>query len=251
MVTIITWPADAHVAQRSFQLKSRNFRSGGYLSGDMRSSGPVSQRFEAKITLPTMDHVAQVNADPARANASWRIVSGILSGIRGTSGFIRMGDRARRGPYFNLVNAPVGASWDDLSTWDNGALWEGGYLPSYVHVDVLAARGDNSVVLAGLPVSTAAVLNPGDLFEVRRNGVPADHGMLHEVTRVASSNADGKSRVYFEPGLRVAVGAGDMVVLKDATTVFRLASDDEGVIDVNVALHGALGLSLVEVLPQQ
>lgn len=250
MVNVATWPDDAHIAQRSFQLKSRNVRSVSYLSSSIRSSGPVSQRFEVKITLPPMQHIAQTNIDAARAKASWRFLSGFLSRLRGASGFVRMHDTARPQPYFNLVNMQGEAAWDDGSTWDDGAHWVGGHLPPYVVIDALERRGANSVVMRALPESTNDVFSPGDLFEIRRDGVPADHGMLHEVTQIASSNADGKARVYFEPGLRVGVRGGDMVALRKPTSVFNLASDDEGVIDVNEALHGSLGLTLIEVLPQ-
>jgi hypothetical protein len=249
-VNVETWPSDAGVAQRSFQLKSYNLRSIGYLSREVRSSGPVAQRFEVKLTLPPMGVIAREAEGNASAKASWRKVDGFLARLRGTSGFVRLRDHARPAPYYNIVNIQGVANWDDDATWDDGAQWVGGHLPPYVVIDALARRGDNSVVMRGLPTSTEAALNPGDLFEIRPNGVPAEHGMLHLVTRQANSNSDGKSRVYFEPGIRLGVRSGDMVVLRQPTSVFSLASDEDGMIDVDQALNGTLGLTLIEVLPR-
>lgn len=97
----------------------------------------------------------------------------------------------------------------------------------------------------------SAILNMGDLFEARPGGIAAEHGHLYEVNREADTNSTGKTRLYFEPGLRKKIAAGDMIVLRYPTSVFRLASDQEGLISRGLANLGDMGLSLTEVLPWQ
>lgn len=236
---ILDWPEDlSEVVTRSFRLVSRNLSSTALITGEILPAGPTDQRFLVELE------------SPARGEAGWRKASGLIASLRGTGGLVRAFDPARRAPYYNKIVTQTTETWDDSTSFDDGAGWVSGPLPAFVAVAEPAARSARSVVMGAFPASTSAVLRPGDLFEVRPSGVPAAHAHLYEVVRQANSDASGESRVYFEPGLRTGVAAGDMVVLTDPRSVFRLAGDDQGNISVGNTFIGSFGLSLIEVLPR-
>lgn len=109
-----------------------------------------------------------------------------------------------------------------------------------------ARAGDTSIVVRGLPASTSAIIRMGDLLEARPSGIPTTYGNLYECVNNTSTNVDGKTRIYIEPGLRRDLALGDMIVLRDPTTVFRLAKDDAGIVSRSLPSVGRMGLSLVE-----
>lgn len=238
-VEILDWPANlSSVTARTFRLTSRNLQSTSLLTREVTPAGPTVQRFVAALSFPPRDQ------------AEWRQADGLLTSLRGMSGLLRLGDPAKKEPLFNSTVTETAETWDDLTTWDDGAGWSSGKLPAFVAAKDAASRGERSVVLQSLPVSTIAVLRPGDLFEIRTNGIPAEHGHLYLVTRQANTDTNGETRVTFEPGLRTGVAPGDMVVLTEPKTVFRLIDDEQGEIEVDNTFIGQMGLSLIEVLPR-
>jgi len=237
------------VRERSFRLRPHNLTSRGLFSQAISPYGPVDQRWVAELTYPPQEE------------ADWRYWDGFLAGRDGMTGKLRAYDPARRQPRYNSVVTTTTENWDDATTWDDGTGWESGTLPPYVSAGEAAQRGETDLLLQfpgpsndSPPVSgyesLSAVLRSGDLFEIRPNGVPADYGHLYVVTGTGNTDASGQTRVTFRPGLRAGVATGDMVVLTDPMTVFRLASDDVGDMTVDTAQHAALGLSLIEVLPE-
>ncbi len=199
------------------------------------------QRFEAKLTMPDMEE------------DRWRDHDGLFAALAGTGGKIRLWDHARTEPYYNQTVVESESFWSGGARWSGGAAWASGKLPPMVAVGESRARGQSNVLLKGFPPSLSGVLRRGDLFEIMPNGTPADYGHLYVVTRWANSNADGHARVYFRDGLRKGVRPGDMCVIGGGglkpSSVFRLASDDEGNIDVRDAMIGSFGVSFSEVLP--
>lgn len=227
---------------RSFRLRAFNISSIASQTQELIPGGLVSQRFEAKLTMPTM---------PSDA---WRELDGLIAALAGTGGKVRLWDHARPQPYYNKVATETQANWDTGSQWDGKVGWSAGLLPPLVTVGSAAVRGATDMLLSGFPASLDAVLRRGDLFEIRPNGSAADYGHLYLCTGTMNSNSDGDGRVYFMPGLRRGVAAGDVVVLGAEagpfpSSVFRLSSDDEGLIDVQAPDFGVFGLTLIEVLP--
>lgn len=235
---IYEWPA-AYVARtRAFHLAATNILSVGYMT-QVTNAFPVAQTWRTKVIFP------------AKTPEGWREMDGIIARLKGMNGLIRMEDPARVQPLYNEQVSLTTESFDDGTLWEDSTGWSSGMLPPHVAVGEAEAVGANSVVLS-FPsgfMNVAAVLRPGDLLEIRPGGVPATHGHLYIATFTANTDALGKTRVYFEPGLRAAVAMGDMAVLSHAKTVFRLASDEDGEMEVDEARHGRLGLTLIEALP--
>lgn len=225
------------VEARSFQLMALNLSSASLFSGELVSHGPLVQRWQAKLSFPT------------QKEADWREWDAIIADLGGTAGTLRAFDPARRQPYFNRIATPTVETWDDATTFSDSTAWESGLLPPSCAVDQAAYRGATDLVLRGLPASLAAALRGGDLFELRPNGLPAVHGHLYLITRTANTDATGRTRVVFRPPLRAGVADGDMVVLRDPRSVFRLGSDDQGEIQVTGRHLGRFGLTLIETLP--
>lgn len=228
---IYQWPAEHRGATGgTFRLSSMNLISQHLFSAAISPYGPVDQRWVTEINLPPKDA------------ADWRQLSALISRLRGTSGLLRLGDPFRRRPGYDggVVETVTGFVFTD------GTGFVDGYLPPFIAIDEAAQAGADSYVVRGLPISTARVMRMGDLIEVRPNGIPAAHGHLYEVVNDAPTNAAGKTRLQIEPPLRKAIVPGDMVVIRDATSVFRLAKDDEGIVMRDAAFLGRLSLSLVE-----
>lgn len=242
-MTVEVWPFDSLPEMRSFRLRAFNVSAIGSQTREVFAGGLIVQRFEVKMSMPDM------NED------KWREHDGLIARLRGIGGFIRLWDAARPEPYYNQAVTRTQEFWSGPTTWTDETGFASGPLPPFVAVRTAAVRGDSSVVLQNFPASKLAVLRPGDLFEIRPNGQWVEHGHLYLVTRTANSDANGYARVYFEPGLRTGVAAGDQVVLGDGksvfpSSVFRLSSDEDGLIDVRSPNIGSLGISFIEVLPR-
>lgn len=239
--TIWEWPREWRATTESqFYLSSASLSSVSPYTGQTTPFGPNYQKHLAKLTFPGM---------PAPLH---RRVQAFLTRQRGIVGMLRMIDYHRMKPAYDQFRAsPIEQSWSDGLPWADGTGWIEGYLPHFIAVDETADEGASSVVVRGLPPSIPAVLGMGDLFELRPGGVPASHGHLYEISHDARSNAVGKVRLYFEPGLRARIAPGDQVVLHYPTSVFRLASDQEGIVSRGLGSVGHVGISLEEVLPWQ
>lgn len=233
------WPKEFRaVAQSQFQLQSTGLMSTSPFTGEATPYGPLSQRFICNVTFPAV-------RSPVH-----RYWSGIVSSLRGMQNTLRMVDYFRMRPGYDLDVDPSVSNWSDNSTWSDGRGWSEGFLPPLCAVDQAARMGDNTLVFRGLPANVKSVLRLGDLFEIRPNGMRAAHGMLHEVIHESRTDASGKTLVEFEPSLRKGVAAGDQIVLRYPSSLFRLANDTEGAITRSMGSIGNMGMSLIEVLPE-
>jgi hypothetical protein len=225
-----------------FYLSSDSIDSRSPWTGERSPSDPFVQLFTADVTPPAALSPSRTRAD----EVSWRDWQGFMTRLRGTSGLLRIVDYYRMRPAYDLRNAPAGANWAGGGTWSDGSQWSDAALPPYATLDEAAHADDDSIVLRGLPASTDQVLSPADLIEGRPNGIPTNFGNLYEVVHCSRSNADGKARVYIQPGLRQDFAAGDMMVLREPTCVFRLADKSQGIVTRTHGGIGNLGFKLIE-----
>lgn len=229
-------PLRLGVTARSFRLRATTLSSVGMFDGETNAS-LVIQRWITQLNFPPM------------AEVDWLDWEGLIDSLGGMAGRMRLTDPQSREPRYNRITSPSMETFSDGSTFTDGSGFSSGLLPDTCSFDVAADRGAVNAILRGLPPSVMAALVRGDKFEHRPAGVPAHFGLLYRVVRQANTDAAGKSGIEFVPPLRANIAAGDMCVLKNPTTVMRLASDNEGEIEVDAARHGRFGLSLVEVLP--
>jgi hypothetical protein len=241
------WEVPRHMrgaVESSFYLQSNAIDDASPWTGERTPYGPYAQAFLADIKP------AQASS-PAKARAgevTWREWQGFMTRLRGTSGKMRIVDYYRMRPVYDARVSPDVSNWSDGSHWSDGSGWAQGALPPYVTLAEAAREDDDSIVLQGLPVNTDMVLNPSDLIEMRPNGVATSWSNLYEVVHCARTNADGKTRVYIQPGLRQGLAVGDVAVLRFPTGVFRLADATQGIVTRSLGNVGSLGFKLIESL---
>lgn len=146
-----------------------------------------------------------------------------LESLDGPSTLIRMYDWWKRIP--QLMSGSASEPWSDDTLFTDDTGWGSMALAPTFKYDY--PRGTQQVVISNLPVSAAALL-AGDNFEVP-NHVLEQAGFLHTLTRPANADAAGESSIYFKPGLRAAVVAGDPLVLFEPRGTFRMNSDPEAI----------------------
>jgi hypothetical protein len=240
------WEVPRHmrgVVQSTFTLSSDTFDNASPWTGERSNPfDPFVQIFSAEIKpAPAKSERMALDGDP-----TWREWQGFITRLRGTSGRMRIVDYFRMRPRYEERNLPVQTNWADGSRWADGTQWSTGALPPFITFDQAAIAGDTTAVVRGLPASLEEILAPADLFEARPNGIATEYGNLYEIVHCARSNADGKARIYFAPGLRQGFAAGDMLVLRYPTCVFRLASKSEGMVTRVRGNIGNLGFKLIE-----
>lgn len=190
---------------------------------------------------------------PEVGPSKWQDKSAWFSRLRGDSNLLRIGDPLRCIPRFNRIkaNLPEPEPFSDGTYFTDNTGWVGGdgQVPQFAALDVAARAGDNFVVIKELPESMAApFLYPGDLIEIRPNGIPSLTGMLYEIAVPGGTDANGKSGVEIYPNLRQNVAAGDQVVFYWPKTVMRLMDARQGMI-TREANRGSFGFACMEETP--
>lgn len=166
--------------------------------------------------------------------------------LGGQAGKMRIGDPARLAPQWNAATAPVTSAWSDGTSFDTGTGWNSSPLPPTIYVAESAARGDTSVVVGGLPVSTSRVIRRNDRIEFRVNGIATEVPRFHSVMRDAPTDASGLTRLQIRPALRDGLAIGDQGVLSYPTCVFYTADDDQGIFDRKPAMLADASFNLIE-----
>lgn len=239
------WELPRHMraaVQGTFSLSQPAIDNTSPWTGERSPYGPFVQVWMAEIKPP-----AALSAGKAQeGQPSWRDWQGFITRLRGTTGKVRLVDYYRMRPVYDEKNAGAQLNWSVGSSWSDGSQWSTGALPPFGTLDEPAVSGQDSIVLRGLPANVEGVLNPGDLIELRPNGIPTPWGNLYEITAVSRTNAAGKCRVYFEGALHDDFAMGDMVVLREPTCVFRLADKDQGIVMRSLGNVGNLGFKLIE-----
>lgn len=236
-VSIIDWPREwwqPRTAQFYLAPRSQSSKSPWTMTSNIY--GPHVQYWCAKLSFPPLK-----DAEAAAREAA-------LESLGGQAGLLRIGYWQRRMPLYDASVMATRENFGDGTGFSDGAGFASGFLPASIYCVAPAPRGAHSVVVGGLPSSIARVMRRGDFIEFQRGGSYDATPSLHRVTRDASADALGKTRLEIVPPLRKGVAPGDKVSLQYPASVFRLAGDDEGVVDRDENAFGTLGFSLVEAL---
>lgn len=221
-------------AKLSFQLRAASQISPRPWAGGNSIYGPHVQLFMPKLTVTTQD------VD------TWPVMDGFFSRLGGQAGLIRIGDASRLQPQYNRSVIVGSQLFSDGSSFTDGSGFASGLLPPTCFLAATASRGDQSVVIGGLPASTASVLRRGDLFELRPNGIPSASPNLYQVMVDGSTDAAGNAGVEIRPPLRQGMSSGDMVVLSYPTSVFHLVDDAQAEMQITPPFLADFGFSLIE-----
>lgn len=224
--------------ETDFHLQSNSLTSRGLNPGAPSVYGPLAQIFVASITVPKLER------------RDWQKVSAFFSKVAGQSGLIRMADPKRIRPGVDMRQLAASEPWGDGTFFDDGTGWGESITPPFASVYEPEEFGADSFVISGLPASVDPCLWAGDLVEIRPNGIPTEHGHLYEIANDAPTDASGRTRVNISPILRKGIAAGDMVVLHEPMTVFRLVDDNQGALSHLGGGLASVGFSLMEQIPE-
>jgi hypothetical protein len=198
-------------------------------------NGPVAKLWMADVIIGSRS----IDLQDAKA---------FISQLDGRANVLRFADASRLRPWYDRNLIPTTATLADGSTFTDGSGFDNGYLPPNVFVDTAASRGANFIVLGGFPASTANVLRRGDLLEIQPNGVPSTFPHLYDALSGGASDSSGRIGIKIGERLRADIAANDTVSLRNASSLFRLTSDDQGDIeDTGTGVQG-FGFSLAEAL---
>lgn len=237
-MTIYTLPPeDLRAASVRFWLRSLSIQSTQPWTGRRSVYGPTATVWVAEIST-----VAMAEEQAERLGAFFARLGGI-------AGLVRLFNPIRAVPIYNRKNSGSTTIFTDATEFDDGTGWADGLVPASAAVRDAADAEETSLVLTGLPASRAPCLYPGDLFEIRPSGIPAIHGHLYKAVAAAPTDASGETRVEIVPPLRRGVAAGDQVVFRRPTSVFRATDDEQGIVNWERGTIGRTGYTLVEELP--
>lgn len=237
-MTVWTWPTSWYrFATAKFSLRSMSQVAARPWTGSRSVYGPHAQIWHASLTLA-----------PQLWDEHGQAMSSFFSRLGGQAGLIRIGHSLRYKPQRDRLRQPVSETFSDGFGFDDDTGFTSGDIEDVVYLTTGAERGATYVIVGGLPALEAACLRRGDLFELRPNGIHTEGPNLYEIQVNAPTDASGHTGVQIRPPLRQSFAAGDMVVLRRPTGVFRLIDDDQGIPEANAAHHMQLGFDLIEAI---
>lgn len=233
---VYDWPREWYkFTETSFNLQSNS----------LQTTSQYTPRINSLLTFQNWqaDFVLKPEVGPSK----WQKYGAFFSRIKGPTNVFRIGDPLRCLPQHNR-NLPrsLGEPWSDSTYFTDGTGWsEDGVIPPTAALLEGADRGALFIKIKGLPANLSPALHPGDLIELRPNGVPTVTSNLYEVVVAGPTNGDGETGVEIAPGLRQGFAPNDMVVLWHARGAFRLVDNGQGMINRRANV-GSLGFSGIE-----
>lgn len=220
----------------TFPLRSFSQVSSRPWAGGNSVYGPHAQAWMPKFTAGITDE------------SVWPDIAAFFADLGGQSGLMRIGDPSRVQCRYNRDRSPAQQMFSDGTGFTDGTGFIDGFMPPAGHLIQAAERGATFLKLGGLLPDTLGALNANDLIEIRPNGVADQIPRLHAIVRRGNTNADGETGVQITPPLRAGVAAGDMAVLEDARSVFHVADDMQGDMEISPPLFASFGFSLIEAI---
>jgi hypothetical protein len=232
---ILTWPEEWYrFIGGSFSLKTFSLSSRAVFT-PRRNTSLMYQVWQADFQ--------------SRVEEDWQGRDAFFARLDGEDGLIRIGDPLRWAPKLNRESTPTSEPWSDDTLWTDGTGWLSDLIPPTAMVAATASRGASFIHIKGLPESLANALAPGDLFELRPNGVPTETANLYQVVVGGATDENGEIGIEIRPRLRQGFAVNDMVVFESPTTVMRLTDADQGTMERMLEGFARFGFSAVEHLP--
>lgn len=235
MPDIYDWPHEWHkFTSTQFTLRTVAFGSRSVTS-PRRNTRLAYQAFFVQGTYKS-----------ERGPSGWQDKEAFFSRLDGEAGLFRLFDSLKCQPHFNRNNFPAGLTWSTALAWSDNATWvSNALIPPTAVLASAALRGAKYLELSGLPASKTGALMPGDLIELRPDGIATETSNLYMVVAAANTDTAGETTVEVRPRLRQGFAAADMVVLQNAKGVFQLSDGEQGQVfrEANV---GSFGFTAVE-----
>jgi len=235
-MNVYDWPLEWYkFTETSFNLQSNT----------IQSQSTFTPRINSALTFQNWqaDFVLRPEVGPSK----WQKYGAFFSRIKGPSNIFRIGDPLRCVPLHNRnIMRGIGEPWSDDTYFTDGTGWsESGLVPPTASLLEGANRGDLFIKIKGLTPNLTPALHPGDLLELRVNGIPSVTSNLYEVVVAGPTNGNGETGVEIAPGLRQSFAPNDMVVLWHPRGSFRLVDNGQGMINRRANV-GTIGFSGIE-----
>lgn len=242
MTGVVDFPRELYtriITSQKYKLRSVNQSAGTNWNGTGgKPSGPHTQFWTADVSLGQME-------DPILQD-----VEAILTKLKGRANVLRFAYSNRWAPYRDRSRVAGRVNFSDGTSFTDGTGFVNGLLPPEVFLVNAAAAGSRYLTLAcgssalGVPNAFRA----GDLLQIKPGGIAGTVPHLYQATLGGDTDASGNIGLTIEPKLRQGVAAGDTVSLRYPDTLFRLADDNQGEIDVGGGGFGTCGFQLIEAL---
>lgn len=241
-LNVYDWPIEwyQYIVTQKFNLRSLN-QAGAmpWVGIGQAIMGPFAQAWLTDVTMAPMQ-------DPVLQD-----MDGFFSRLRGRSGLLRISNTLRLAPWYDRALTPTTTVFSDGTRFTDKTGFADGFLPPAVYLTANAAKGSNYIVLGGLPASLAGAIRRGDLLEIQPINGALTVPHLYKAVVGGNTDSNGQIGLQIEPRLRAGVAASDVVSLRYPSTVFRLADDTQGEIEMSGTDHvGNFGFSLIEALDQ-
>lgn len=239
---IIDFPRELYgriITGQKFTLRSVNQSAGTNWNGTGgKPSGPHTQFWTADVTLGQI-------ADPILQD-----VDALITKLRGRANVLRFAYSNRWAPWRDRNLVAGQSTFSDGTRFVDGTGFSNGLLPPEVFLVNAAPMGSRYLTLAcgSAATSIANAFRAGDLLQVKPNGIAGTVPHLYKATLGGDTDASGNIGLTIEPKLRQGVAAGDTVSLRYPDTLFRLADDNQGEIDVQGGGFGTCGFQIIEAL---
>jgi hypothetical protein len=227
------WPRDFYPNSVQLDCQPYTITSRMPLRGSRRSSGPIVEVWEARLTYRDL-----IGAE------NWGPIRGFLGRVRGAGGLIRIHDQARalpRGTAAGVASSTkletiTAQPWSDGSYFSDGTGWTDAATAGVIAT--AAPAKSEWILISGLVPSMPLSIGAADLMEIG--------GRLYESLIDVPSDPSGRALVQIGPRLRAPVLPGDRVEFAYATTPMQFV-DKRPVMEVRGGGNRTdFGLDLVE-----
>jgi len=208
---------------------------------------PVFRQTQKTSRLIEQFFAADYVQKPSRGPSSWQEKEAWFALLEGDTNYLRISDPLRCVPLYNRIkaNRPQPQPFGDGTWFTDGTGWVDGAVPEFATLTAGALRGDEWATIGGLPESITGLLNPGDLFEHRPDGIAGAVSRLYQCVSMGHTNEDGVSAVKIRPRWRENVVPGDQIVFAYPQAVMQLIDSEQAMISRD-ANYGSFGFSCAE-----
>jgi hypothetical protein len=224
---MLTWPRVLVPASESWHLQNTSRSGGVSLTGSEQVVASGASRWRASLSIP-ISRDEQVLA--------WRA---LVAGLDGRAGTVLVGPTdARRAPWgTDAYGRVLSPSLYRRRHLDGTPFADPPDLAESLITATLAAEAAIRAASITIRVTQGSAPSPGNYLEIANR--------LHIVTAILGQSGQDTA-CQIRPGLRASAAAGAAVRLVSPKCEMRLASDETGDLELQLARFGTVAVELVE-----
>lgn len=229
---VFPFPPEALVAENArCYLRRTDLSAKGPLRTGPFNFGGIDERWVIEISTGRMNE------------ERWQPLEALVHQMDGNIGYVRAWDPARvlpRGRAAGIYQGQTvggGQAFSDGQFFTDGTGFVDGGTVAKAGADTL--RGSTDLLLQGLIPSRDDAFLVGDKLEVG--------GLLYMIVNQVRSNVSGEGLAQIRPRLRKPIKSGDTVNFFRPSSVFRLRTSSQGIVDRSRPKLGQFSVELIEI----